>query len=82
MVAKHLQATPVPPSRRADVDVPPALERLVLTCLAKAPADRPGSARELDRLLAEVAIEPWGEEQAKRWWTARDAAGPTPRDAA
>jgi hypothetical protein len=54
----------------------------VLACLAKAPADRPESARELDRLLAEVAIEPWGEEQARRWWTARDAAVPTPRDAA
>jgi eukaryotic-like serine/threonine-protein kinase len=82
MVAKHLQVTPIPPSRRAEVELPPALERLVLACLAKAPADRPESARELDRLLAEVSIEPWGEEQARRWWTARDAAVPTPRDAA
>jgi eukaryotic-like serine/threonine-protein kinase len=82
MVAKHLQATPIPPSRRADVEVPPALERVVLACLAKAPADRPGSALELDRLLGEVPVSPWGEEEAKRWWTARDAAHPTPRDAA
>jgi serine/threonine-protein kinase len=78
MVAKHLQATPVPPSRRADVDVPPALERLVLACLAKAPADRPGSARELDRLLAEVAIGPWGEEEARRWWATHEASRPSP----
>jgi eukaryotic-like serine/threonine-protein kinase len=82
MVAKHLQVTPIPPSRRAEIEVPPALELLVLACLAKAPADRPASAGELDRLLAEVAIEPWGEEEARRWWTVRGAAGPTPRDAA
>jgi hypothetical protein len=74
MVAKHLQAAPIPPSRRADVEVPPALERVVLACLAKAPADRPGSALELDRLLGEVPVPPWGEEEARQWWTARDAA--------
>jgi serine/threonine-protein kinase len=48
----HLQQEPVPPSRRTENPVPPALERLVLACLAKTPADRPGSAAELGAELA------------------------------
>jgi len=49
--------------------VPVALERLVLTLLAKRPEDRPGSAVELARSLAAIDIEPWGEEQAAEWWS-------------
>ena len=45
MVAKHLSAEPVPPSVAGGVDLPPGLERLVLACLAKQPADRPDAAR-------------------------------------
>ena len=69
MVAKHLRAEPIPPSQRAAVEVPAALEHAVLACLAKQPDARPQSALELDRLLAEVAIEPWNQEEATRWWT-------------
>jgi serine/threonine protein kinase len=68
MIAKHIQEAPVPPSRRTELDLAPALERVVLACLAKRPADRPASAAELDRLLAEIEIEPWSEEDATRWW--------------
>jgi serine/threonine-protein kinase len=71
MVAKHLQEEPVPPSRRAPCPVNAELERLVLACLAKAPADRPPSAGVLERRLAGIAVEPWTEEQAKRWWGTR-----------
>ena len=70
MVARHLREAPVPPSRRTSLPVPPALEALVLACLAKAPADRPRSAGELGRALADIQAEPWGEEQASRWWSA------------
>ncbi len=69
MIAKHLQEPPVPPSQRTELLVPPALDQIVLACLAKNPGDRPGSAAELDRLLAEIDVEPWTEEQAKRWWS-------------
>jgi eukaryotic-like serine/threonine-protein kinase len=68
MIAKHLQEPPVPPSQRTELVVPPALDRVVLACLAKDPGDRPGSAAELDRLLGEIDVEPWTEEKAERWW--------------
>src|SRR6185369_8159252 len=51
VVARHLQAAPVPPSQRVPFAVPPALEEIVIACLAKAPGDRPPSAAELARRL-------------------------------
>ena len=69
MIAKHMREVPVPPSRRTELPVPVALERLVLACLAKEPADRPQSAAELARWLAAIEVEPWGDEQAIQWWT-------------
>jgi eukaryotic-like serine/threonine-protein kinase len=68
MIAKHIQEAPLPPSRRTELEVSPALERVVLRCLAKRREDRPSSAAELDRLLAEIEVEPWSEEDATRWW--------------
>ncbi len=85
MIARQIRDTPVPPSQRTELPIPPALERLILRCLAKAPAERPGSAAELSGALAEIPTEPWGEEEAGHWWTthaprpglvAPDAAGP------
>jgi serine/threonine-protein kinase len=69
MVAKHLQAVPVAPSRRTTRPIPPALDQLVLACLAKEPADRPANAATLAERLAMVVVEPWDEEQARQWWS-------------
>ena len=69
MIAKHLHEPPVPPSQRTELVVPAALDQAILACLAKNPEDRPGSAAELDRRLAEIEVEPWTEEQAERWWS-------------
>jgi tRNA A-37 threonylcarbamoyl transferase component Bud32 len=45
MVAKHLRTEPVTPTQRVPgLQVPPALEGLVLACLAKRPEDRPTAA--------------------------------------
>jgi serine/threonine-protein kinase len=51
----HLQKEPVPPSQRTEQSIPPELERAVLACLAKSPADRPASAGELSAALAGLA---------------------------
>ena len=69
IIAKHLQTIPVPPSELA-LHVPPTLERLVLSCLAKDPKDRPQSAGELARSLALIDVNPWSEQQATQWWAA------------
>jgi eukaryotic-like serine/threonine-protein kinase len=71
VLAKHLQEAPVPPSQRTELEVPPALDRVILACLAKKPEDRPATATELDRLLSEIEVEPWTEQQAERWWSLR-----------
>lgn len=70
LVEDHLHRTPVPPSRRADFDVPPALDLLILRCLAKDPAERPPSALSLTAQLLRVAevTGPWTSEDARRWW--------------
>jgi tRNA A-37 threonylcarbamoyl transferase component Bud32 len=74
MIAKHIQETPVPPSQRTELDVSPELDQAVLACLAKKPEDRPQSAAELDRMLSEIEVEPWSEEEATRWWRTRQPA--------
>jgi serine/threonine-protein kinase len=74
MIAKHIQEAPVPPSQRTELEVSPELDRVVLACLAKRPEDRPASAVELDRTLAEIEVGPWGEEEATRWWRTHQPA--------
>jgi tRNA A-37 threonylcarbamoyl transferase component Bud32 len=77
MMARHLQETPVPPSRLTEQYVPAALDHLILACLAKRPEDRPQSAAAVARALDAVRVEPWGGEEATAWWSvhpSRDAA--------
>lgn len=66
----HLQETPVPPSQRTELEVPPAFEHLILRCLEKEPDKRPQTADILSSLLAECEISgQWTTEKAKEWWT-------------
>ena len=44
LVVHHAHTPPAPPSTRTELPIPPALDALVLACLAKDPAERPQSA--------------------------------------
>jgi serine/threonine-protein kinase len=69
LILQHAQAAPVPPSARAKLPIPRALDDLVLSCLAKDPANRPQSARELSVRLAEVkCADAWTQDRAREWW--------------
>jgi serine/threonine-protein kinase len=60
---------PVPPPSLIRAGIPDDLERVVLQCLAKAPADRFADAGGLERALGECTCAgDWGPEQAARWW--------------
>jgi serine/threonine-protein kinase len=69
IIARHTSAEPVPPSRYSEYDVSPKLDRLVLACLEKKPADRPPTVRELCDRLGECVEEcGWTRKDARRWW--------------
>jgi serine/threonine protein kinase len=69
LMYQHANATPVPPSQRSELEIPPALDSVILACLSKLPEDRPQTAGELShRLAAAVTGEAWTEERAHRWW--------------
>jgi len=76
--AQHLQAAPIPPSQRGPFAVPPDLEQLVLSCLAKKPEDRPQTAAELNRRLAVADVEPWTDVHAQQWWAATQSVAADP----
>jgi hypothetical protein len=79
VIAKHLHSAPIPPSELVEIALPPALEELVLACVAKRPDDRPRSATELARSLGAIDIEPWSQAQAGEWWrTRRLGRSPSP----
>ena len=69
MMQQHIMDPPLPPSKRTELTVPPALDDVVMRCLAKKADDRPSSALELSRMLNDIRHEPrWNAEQARVWW--------------
>jgi serine/threonine-protein kinase len=73
----HAHTAPTPPSARTELRIPAALDDLVLACLAKDPAQRPQSARELSLRLAEVdGASAWTQERAREWWATHQVARP------
>ena len=73
LVLQHVQTPPTPPSARTQLQIPAALDQLVMSCLAKDPAERPQTARELSRRLTAVceAGAAWTEDRAREWWAER-----------
>jgi eukaryotic-like serine/threonine-protein kinase len=83
LMYQHANANPVAPSERSELEIPRALDQVVLSCLAKLPEERPQSAGELSRLLADaVPAAVWTEERAHRWWERHhpETAGLQPSD--
>ncbi len=70
VVLDHIQTAPIPPSQRTELEIPSALEEIILSCLEKKPEKRPQTALELGARLAACEIrEPWTQEDAQHWWT-------------
>ncbi|MEO7729379.1 MAG: serine/threonine-protein kinase [Kofleriaceae bacterium] len=77
---QHVTQPPTPPSALPGVTIAPALEAILLRCLAKQPVDRYPSAAALGEALA--ALPPagaWRPSDAVAWWAAFERAQ---RDAA
>jgi serine/threonine-protein kinase len=81
MAAAHLHEAP-PPLTGCDHNVPPDLERILLRCLAKDPAERFASVEHLESaLIACPQADAWTEAQAAHWWESRSVPqGPPPDD--
>jgi tRNA A-37 threonylcarbamoyl transferase component Bud32 len=66
---RHLNDAPVPPSERTEVDVPRALDELIVQCLEKDPARRPRDVLAVGaRLRACQGAGRWNEQRARAWW--------------
>src|SRR6266850_6125838 len=69
MMVAHLHKVPVPPSKRVEHAVPASLDRAVMMCLAKEPAERPAGAETLASVLDSFDdVGSWTKEDAERWW--------------
>src|SRR5262249_25925077 len=65
----QVKEQPAPPSTRSEFQIPPALDAVILECLAKAPAARPATAADLARRSAgSVPPDAWTGDPARAWW--------------
>jgi serine/threonine-protein kinase len=71
LINKHAHEEPVPPSKRTELPIPSDLEEVVMDCLRKESADRPGNAEVLSDRLAGCEAGDWGQQEAMSWWRLR-----------
>jgi serine/threonine protein kinase len=68
MLVQHVEAAPVPPSRRTELPIPPELDEMVLRCLEKDPSRRPQSAEELFAVADGCTVcRTWTRAEARTW---------------
>ena len=69
LLLAHAHTLPEPPSSRTTLPIPPDLDALVLSCLAKEREHRPKSARDLQHQLDAVPLpQRWTDARARQWW--------------
>ncbi|WP_417750233.1 serine/threonine-protein kinase [Rosistilla oblonga] len=74
-----LGVMPLSPSQAGATASIPALDAIVMRCLAKSPDDRPDNAAQLRTRLEELAAkDPWTAEEANAWWQANSQPKPQP----
>jgi len=72
---QHVTQPPKRPSDVAGIAIAPELEAILMTCLAKQPADRYASAAALaDALEALPPAGDWSKASAAAWWAAFEKA--------
>lgn len=71
ILRQHANTIPQAPSDCLGRPISVELERLVLQCLAKDPAARPVSARQMQETLANCQpLHAWSDSAAMEWWEA------------
>lgn len=69
ILSHHMSAEPPPLSHFTELELPKGVEQLVMSCLAKDPAERPQSALEIIERIDETGIaEEWTASRRKQWW--------------
>jgi hypothetical protein len=72
--AHHIHTEPTAPSELSEHTIPPALDELLLRCLAKRPSERfPSAASVRDALDAIELPSKWTGARAQDWWDRFDA---------
>ena len=73
LIQAQLTDRPPTPSSWAKHQLPPAMDALILRCLAKDPAERPASAEEFGALLEGLEVpldQAWNHAYSSAWWAA------------
>jgi serine/threonine-protein kinase len=67
-IAEHITSKPTLPSLRAETEIPPELDRLILDCLEKKPTKRPQTVADLAERLSGMPLNDWNSTMAREWW--------------
>jgi serine/threonine-protein kinase len=81
VILDHVRKAPKRPSEVSEIDIPTALDDIVLKCLAKRPEDRFQTAEELAAAFRGIPFrEPWTSERAQEWWELHALEDSSPGD--